>query len=61
MEDQKAYPSHFDHRGLLGGAALAVIILTFNGTIGHTTGFIALAVIIFVKIGLNILMNAVLK
>ena len=46
---------------MLGGATLAIIILTFNGTMGLTTGFIALAVIIFVKVGLNILMNAVLK
>lgn len=46
---------------VLGGGALAVIILTFNGTMGYMAGFIALAVIIFVKVGLNILRNAVLK
>ena len=46
---------------LLGGAALAVIILTFTGTMSYTAGFIVLAVIIFVKIGLNILRNASFK
>ena len=46
---------------LLGGAALAVIILTYTGTMSCQGGFIALGVIIFVKIGLNILRNAALK
>jgi len=46
---------------ILGGAALATILLTFNGTMGFTAGFIALAVIIFFKVGLTILMNAILK
>ncbi len=46
---------------LLGGAALAVILLTFNGIIGFTSGFIALTVIIFIKIGDTLLMNAMLK
>jgi hypothetical protein len=45
---------------VLGGGALAVILLTFNDILGYTTGFIALAVIIFVKIGLNIWRNIVL-
>ena len=46
---------------LLGGAALAIIILTFNGVMGYMTGFIALTVIIFLLFGFNILRNAILK
>ena len=46
---------------VLGGAALAVIVLTFNGVMGYTMGFIALGVIIFLLVGLNILRNASLK
>ena len=46
---------------VLGGAALAVILLTFNGIMGFTTGFTVLAVIIFIKVGLTVLMNAMLK
>ena len=46
---------------LLGGGVLTIILLTFNGIMGYTAGFIALAVIIFVKVGLNILRNAALK
>ncbi len=46
---------------LLGGAALAIIILTFNGVMGYMTGFIALTVIIFLLFGFNILRNALLK
>ena len=46
---------------ILGGAVLAIIILTFNGTMTYTTGFIALSVIIFLKVGFNILRNALLK
>lgn len=45
---------------MLGGGALAVILLTFYGIMGYTTGFIALAVIIFLKVGLTIWRNAVL-
>ena len=46
---------------ILGGGALAIILLTYNDVIGFTAGFVALGVIIFVKFGLNILRNAVLK
>ena len=46
---------------LLGGAALVIIILTFNGVMGYITGFIALTVIIFLLFGFNILRNALLK
>ena len=46
---------------ILGGGIMAIIPLTFNSAMGYTTGFIALAVIILVKIGLNITRNAVLK
>ena len=46
---------------ILGGGALAIILLTFNDTMGFTTGFIVLAVIIFVKVGDTLLMNAMLK
>lgn len=46
---------------ILAGGALATILLTYNGVMGYTAGFIALAAIIFVKLGLNILRNAVLK
>ncbi len=46
---------------LLGGAALAIIILTFNGVMGYMTSFTALTVIIFLLFGFNILRNALLK
>ena len=46
---------------MLAGAAIAVILLTFNATMEYMTGFTALAAIIFVKIGLSILRNAILK
>ena len=46
---------------LLGAAALAIIILTFNGVMVYMTGFIALTVIIFLLFGFNILRNALLK
>jgi hypothetical protein len=46
---------------LITGGVLAIIILTFNGTMGYTTGFIALAVLIFIKVGINILRNALLR
>ena len=46
---------------VLGGTALAIIILTFNGVMGYMTGFIALTVIIFLLFGFNILRNALLK
>jgi hypothetical protein len=46
---------------LLGGAALVVILLTFFGTILYTMGSIVLVIIIFVKIGFNMLRNAILK
>lgn len=46
---------------ILGGGALAIIILTFKGVMGYNTGFIALAVIIFLLVGFNILRNTVLK
>lgn len=52
--------------GVLGIAALLLIIFTYNGAdiplaAGYSEAFIALAVIIFVLIGLNILRNALLK
>jgi len=43
---------------LLGGAALLVILLTYTHIIGYTTGFIPLAVIIILKIDLNMARNA---
>jgi hypothetical protein len=46
---------------VLGGASLAVILLTFSGTMGYTAGFVTLAVIILAKVGLTIKMNALLK
>ena len=46
---------------ILGAGVLVLIILTFNGTIGYTVGFIVLAVIILAKVGINILRNALLK
>jgi len=46
---------------VLGGTALAVIILTVNGVMGYMTGFIALGVIIFLLFGFNLLRNALLK
>ena len=46
---------------VLGGAALAIILLTFNGVMGYMTGFIALGVIIFLLFGFNLLRNALLK
>jgi len=44
----------------LGAAAVAVVVLTLGETIGYTAGFIALALIVFCKIGVNILRNAVM-
>ena len=46
---------------ILGGGALAIILLTFYGKMEYTTGFIVLAAIIFLLVGFNILRNAVLK
>ena len=46
---------------VLGSAALAIILLTFNGVMGYMTGFIALGVIIFLLFGFNLLRNALLK
>ena len=46
---------------LLGGTALAIIILTLNGVMAYMTGFIVLTVIIFLLFGFNILRNALLK
>jgi len=43
---------------LLGGGALLVILLTYAHIIGYTTGFIPLAVIIILKIDLNMARNA---
>ncbi|MBW2341632.1 MAG: hypothetical protein JRF50_15040 [Deltaproteobacteria bacterium] len=43
---------------ILGGAALLVIFLTYSRIIGYTTGFIPLAVIIILKIDLNMTRNA---
>jgi len=50
----------------LGILALLLAIFTYGGTnigffTGYATAFVALAVIIFVKIGLNMLKNAMLK
>ena len=45
----------------LGIGVLVLIILTFNGTIEYTMGFIVLAVVILVKVGVNILRNVLLK
>jgi hypothetical protein len=48
--------------GMVAGViSLLIIILTLTHIIGLTTGFIALGVIVFVKVGLKILQNAVLK
>ena len=46
---------------ILGVGVLVIILLTFYSIMGYMTGFIALAVIIFIKVGLNILRNAILK
>ena len=43
---------------ILGGTALLVILLTYTRIIGYTTGFIPLAVIIILKIDLNMTRNA---
>jgi preprotein translocase subunit Sec61beta len=45
----------------LGIGVLVLIILTFNGTIEYTVGFIVLAVVILAKVGINILRNTLLK
>ena len=46
---------------VLGVVSLLLIVLTLTGTIELTTAFISLGVIVFVKVGLKILQNAVLK
>jgi hypothetical protein len=46
---------------VLGAVALLLIALTFSGVMGYMAGSIALAVIIFVKVGLNIRRNAILQ
>jgi hypothetical protein len=46
---------------ILGVGVLTLIVLTFNGTIEYTIGFIVLAVVILAKVGINILRNALLK
>ena len=46
---------------VLGVLSLLLIILTPTGITGLITAFIALGVIVFVKVGLKILQNAVLK
>ncbi len=43
---------------ILGGVALAIILLTFFKTIGYTPGSIALVVVILLKVGFNIARNA---
>jgi len=46
---------------LLGTIALILIVLTLAGIIGYTTGFIVLGVVVFLKVKLKILQNAVLR
>jgi len=46
---------------VLGGGALAIILLTFYGKTGYMAGLIILAVIILILFGLNIRRNAILK
>lgn len=46
---------------VLGVISLILIILTLTGVTGLSIAFIALGVITFVKVGLKVLQNAVLK
>jgi len=46
---------------VLGTIALILIVLTLAGIIGYTTGFIVLGVVVFLKVKLKILQNAVLR
>ena len=46
---------------LLGVGVLTLVVLTFNGTIGYTVGFSVLAAVMLVKVGINLLRNALLK
>ena len=46
---------------ILGAASLALIVLTFVGVTEPAVGFIVLGIVVFVKVGLKIWQNAVLK
>ncbi len=46
---------------VLGAASVILIILTLAGITGPTIAFTALGIIVFLKIGLKILQNAVVK
>lgn len=46
---------------VLGAASLILIVLTLVGITGATMAFIVLGIIVFVKVGLKIWQNAVLK
>ena len=46
---------------LLGAASLILIILTLAGRTGLTLAFTVLGIIVFLKVGLKILQNAIVK
>ena len=46
---------------VLGAASLVIIVLTLIGITVAATAFIILGIIVFVKVGLKLLQNAVLK
>ena len=46
---------------VLGAASLVLIILTLAGVTGPAIAFVVLGVIVFVKVGLKVWQNAVLK
>ena len=46
---------------VLGAVSLLLIMLTLTGVTGLTMAFIVLGIIVFIKVGLKIWQNAVLK
>ena len=46
---------------ILGAASLVLIVLTFVGVRGTSIAFTVLGIIVFIKVGLKIWQNAVLK
>ena len=46
---------------ILGAVSLALIVLTFVSVTGTSIAFTVLGIIVFVKVGLKIIQNAILK
>jgi hypothetical protein len=46
---------------VLGATSLVIIVLTFVGITGTSIAFTVLGVIVFIKVGMKIWQNAILK